>query len=148
MLIRRRFLPSSMAVSVLPKFSFEVSGTAQQRPEIGIAPVTSGDKPYVFDKAAQHKVHVTVVARVLSSLFVSGRAHMSGDAVVEFGNSLEAGHATQSQCRADLSLRCGESAFAACTAPTCIKTRIDSQAISYSTLACMRGTPRNARAFS
>jgi len=116
MLFRRWFLPSSIEVSVRAIFSFEVSGTAQQPPEIESAPVTSGDKPYVFDTAEQPKIRVTIVARVLSALFVSGGGHMSGDAVVEFGNSLEAGHATQSQCWARPSLRCGESAFAACTA--------------------------------
>ncbi len=92
MLFHRRFLPSSIAVSVLAMLAFEISGTAQQPPDIGIAPVTLGDKPYVFDTAEQHKIRVTIVARGLehpfSLAFLPG-----GDALVsERGKRLRIVH--------------------------------------------------------
>jgi aldose sugar dehydrogenase len=36
---------------------------AQQQPQIGVAPVTLSDTPYVFDTAEQHRIRVTVVVR-------------------------------------------------------------------------------------
>ena len=36
---------------------------AQQPPPIGIAPVTLGSEPYVFDTAEQHKIKVSVLAK-------------------------------------------------------------------------------------
>jgi len=36
---------------------------AQQPPQIGIAPVTLGSEPYVFDTAEQHKIKVSVLAK-------------------------------------------------------------------------------------
>jgi glucose/arabinose dehydrogenase len=45
-----------------------INGSAQQ-PPLGIAPVTLGDKPYVFDTAEQHQIRVTVIARGLPHPF-------------------------------------------------------------------------------
>jgi glucose/arabinose dehydrogenase len=42
---------------------------AQQQPQIGIAPVTLSDTPYVFDTAEQHRIRVVVVARGLPHPF-------------------------------------------------------------------------------
>jgi glucose/arabinose dehydrogenase len=46
-----------------------VSGTAQQPPPIGAAPVSLTSTPYVFDTAEQHKIKVTVVAKGLARPF-------------------------------------------------------------------------------
>jgi glucose/arabinose dehydrogenase len=46
-----------------------VSGTAQQPPPIGAAPVSLTSTPYVFDTAEQHKIKVTVVAKSLARPF-------------------------------------------------------------------------------
>ena len=45
------------------------SGTAQQPPPIGAAPVTLTTTPYVFDTAEQHKIKITVVANGLARPF-------------------------------------------------------------------------------
>ena len=37
--------------------------SAQQPPQPGIAPVTLGSEPYVFDTAEQHGIEVTVLAK-------------------------------------------------------------------------------------
>ena len=39
------------------------SAQAQQPPPVGIAPVTLGSEPYVFDTAEQHKIKVSVLAK-------------------------------------------------------------------------------------
>jgi glucose/arabinose dehydrogenase len=54
---------------------------AQQPPPIGIAPVTLGATPYVFDTAEQHRIRVTVVVRGLSHPF-SLAFLPNGDALV------------------------------------------------------------------
>ncbi len=61
---------------------------AQQPPPIGVAPVTLGAGPYVFDTAEQHQLAVVVVARGLSHPF--GVALLpNGDALVtERGKTL------------------------------------------------------------
>jgi glucose/arabinose dehydrogenase len=53
----------------------------QQQPDIGIAPVTLGGEPYVFDSAEQHRVRVTIVARGLAHPF-SLAFLPNGDALV------------------------------------------------------------------
>src|SRR3972149_2666525 len=55
-------------------------GLAQRPPQIGIAPVTVSDQPYVFDTAEQHKVRVVVVAR--------GRSHPLSLAFLPNGDAL------------------------------------------------------------
>ena len=45
------------------------AASAQQPPQIGIAPVTLTAGPYVFDTAEQHKIAVSVVARGLAHPF-------------------------------------------------------------------------------
>jgi aldose sugar dehydrogenase len=40
-----------------------VGAPAQQPPPVGIAPVTLGSEPYVFDTAEQHKIKVSVLAK-------------------------------------------------------------------------------------
>jgi aldose sugar dehydrogenase len=42
-----------------------VAAHAQQPPDLGIAPVKVGDRPYVFDTAEQHGIRVSVVVRGL-----------------------------------------------------------------------------------
>ena len=59
-----------------------IAGHAQQnQPQIGIAPVTLGAGPYVFDTAEQHKIRVVVVARGLVHPF-SLAFLPNGDALV------------------------------------------------------------------
>jgi glucose/arabinose dehydrogenase len=43
--------------------------TAQQQPELGVAPVVLGDAPYTFDTAEQHGIRVSVIARGLPHPF-------------------------------------------------------------------------------
>jgi glucose/arabinose dehydrogenase len=57
------------------------AAVAQQPPPIGIAPVTLGTAPYVFDTAEQHKVRVDVVVRGLAHPF-SVAFLPDGDALV------------------------------------------------------------------
>jgi glucose/arabinose dehydrogenase len=54
---------------------------AQQKPQIGIAPVTLGAGPFTFDTAEQHRLRVVVVARGLSHPF-SLAFLPNGDALV------------------------------------------------------------------
>lgn len=56
-------------------------GRAQQPPPIGIAAVTVGDGPYVFDTAEQHRLRVVVVARGLVHPFAVA-VLPNGDALV------------------------------------------------------------------
>lgn len=64
------------------------AASAQQPPPIGVAAVTVGAGPYLFDSAEQHQVRVTVVARGLMHPF--GLAFLpNGDALVtERGKTL------------------------------------------------------------
>lgn len=55
--------------------------SAQQQPQIGIAPVAIGAGPYVFDTAEQHKIRVVVVASGLNHPF-SLAFLPNGDALV------------------------------------------------------------------
>jgi glucose/arabinose dehydrogenase len=56
--------PVRVAVfSVLLAIAGLAVATAQQQPQLGVAPVTLSDTPYVFDTAEQHRIRVTVVAR-------------------------------------------------------------------------------------
>jgi glucose/arabinose dehydrogenase len=52
-----------------------------QQPDLGVAPVTLGAEPYVFDTAEQHRLRVVVVARGLSHPF-SVALLPGGDALV------------------------------------------------------------------
>ena len=69
-----------LLVAVLTAFTFTVV-VAQQGPQVGIAPVTLGAAPYVFDTAEQHKIRVTVVVRGLAHPF-SLAFLPNGDALV------------------------------------------------------------------
>jgi len=52
-------LKRALVASVL----FASAGALAQQPDIGIAPVTLGSEPYVFDTAEQHKIKVSVLAK-------------------------------------------------------------------------------------
>ena len=69
------------------------AASAQQgQPQIGIAPIVLGDKPYTFDTAEQHKIRVVVVARGLAHPF-SLAFLPDGDALVtERGTRLRIVH--------------------------------------------------------
>jgi aldose sugar dehydrogenase len=69
---------ASLAVTVSLAFS---AASAQQPPNIGIAPVTLTDNSYVFDTAEQHRIRVVVVARGLKHPFAIAPLP-SGDALV------------------------------------------------------------------
>lgn len=58
-----------------------LSVSAQQPPNIGIAPVTLAESSYVFDTAEQHKIRVTVVVKGLKHPFAVALLP-SGDALV------------------------------------------------------------------
>ena len=57
------------------------AASAQQQPDLGIAPVKVADKPYVFDTAEQHGIRVSVVMRGLAHPF-SFAFLPNGDALV------------------------------------------------------------------
>jgi aldose sugar dehydrogenase len=61
--------------------SLTLAGSAQQQPQIGIAPVALTAGPYTFDTAEQHKIRVVVVARGLAHPF-SLAFLPNGDALV------------------------------------------------------------------
>ena len=61
--------------------AFPHHASAQQQPQIGIAPVTLAATPYTFDTAEQHRIRVVVVARGLSHPF-SLSFLPNGDALV------------------------------------------------------------------
>ncbi len=72
----RRLIVSALWVAALTS-----AALAQQPPPIGIAPVTVGAGPYLFDSAEQHRLRVVVVARGLSHPY--GLAFLpNGDALV------------------------------------------------------------------
>jgi glucose/arabinose dehydrogenase len=71
----RRFLMGVMTAATV------TVAVAQQGPQIGIAPMTLGATPYVFDTAEQHKIRVTVAARGLAHPF-SLAFLPNGDALV------------------------------------------------------------------
>ena len=45
------------------------AAVSAQQPQVGIAPVTLGSEPYVFDTAEQHKIKVSVLAKGLARPF-------------------------------------------------------------------------------
>jgi glucose/arabinose dehydrogenase len=63
---RRSMLAGACALALA---SWAGDGAAQQQPDLGIAPVTLADTPYVFDTAEQHKIRVSVIARGLAHPF-------------------------------------------------------------------------------
>jgi glucose/arabinose dehydrogenase len=57
------------------------AASSQQQPNLGVAPVTLADQPYVFDTAEQHGIRVSVVLRGLAHPF-SFAFLPNGDALV------------------------------------------------------------------
>ena len=55
----------TLAVSLL----LASAALSAQQPEVGIAPVTLGSEPYVFDTAEQHKIKVSVLTKGLARPF-------------------------------------------------------------------------------
>ena len=74
----RRFKPIATALALIVCAQ---SSWSQQQPEIGIAPVSLSNKPYVFDTAEQHKIKVSVIANGLPRPF-SLLMLPNGDALV------------------------------------------------------------------
>ena len=62
--------------------------SAQQPPNIGIAPVPLGPGPYVFDTAEQHAIRVDVVVRGLAHPFSFGFLPNGDALVVERGANI------------------------------------------------------------
>ncbi|HEY8519966.1 MAG TPA: PQQ-dependent sugar dehydrogenase [Gammaproteobacteria bacterium] len=75
--IRRRAWPAAAAVLA----ALAWCGARAQQPNIGIAPVTLGDEPYVFDTAEQHRLRVDVVVRGLAHPFAFAMLP-NGDALI------------------------------------------------------------------
>ncbi len=65
MLHSRCLAITAFALSIVILIAIAVTGSAQQPPNIGIAPVVLTDKPYFFDTAEQHRIRVTIVVHGL-----------------------------------------------------------------------------------
>jgi glucose/arabinose dehydrogenase len=78
-----------------------IAASAQQQPNLGVAPVTLRDTPYTFDTAEEHGIKVSIVVRGLAHPF-SLAFLPNGDAlVVERGARIRLVHGVASADRAD-----------------------------------------------
>jgi glucose/arabinose dehydrogenase len=74
---------------------------AQQPPQPGIAPVTLGAEPYVFDTAEQHKIKVSVLAKGFGRPFAIEFLPGGDLLIVERGTGLRILHDATGQARLD-----------------------------------------------
>jgi glucose/arabinose dehydrogenase len=77
---------------------------AQQPPQPGIAPITLGAEPYVFDTAEQHKIKVSVLAKGFARPFAIEFLPGGDLLIVERGTGLRILHQATGQARLDTGL--------------------------------------------